>query len=138
VNSIEKIFLKRKKRFIPDGMPLTMFRKITFDEYLHKRNPYSVFVEYNQIEFTKEDKEKYLDVVKHPDDLAELMDDLNIIGKREVGSLIKWRDRLRMKLKIGREKDPLEEIEEEKPQEEKEEKKLKLGKKQFDSREDDI
>jgi AdoMet-dependent rRNA methyltransferase SPB1 len=71
VNSIDKIFLKRKKRYIDDNMPLTMFRRLSFKDFLAKRNPYSVFVEFNQITFDKTDEEAYLSLAKYPDDYKE-------------------------------------------------------------------
>ena len=102
---------------------------------MHKRNPYSAFVEYNQIEFTKEDEEKYLSVVKAPEDYKELMEDIMIIGKREVGSLIKWRDRLRTKLKIDKPEKISLAIEDDPS---KKDEKAKSSKKMYDSREDEI
>ena len=136
VNSIDKIFQKRKKRYIADGTPLTMFKRISFDDFLNKRNPYSTFVEYNQISFTKEDEEKYQNLVKHPDDYKELLDDICIIGKREVGSLIKWRDRLRANLKMA--KKETETVNDDENDAEPTQNKLKFDKKQYDNRDDEL
>jgi len=138
VNSIDKIFLKRKKRFIDDNMPLTMFRRLTFKEFLEKRNPYAVFVEFNQITFTKEDETAYLAIAKHPDDYAELLDDINIIGKREVGSLIKWRDRIRAKTGMNKKDRDYDKFENELKNEEEPIPlpKVKSEKKKMDERED--
>jgi len=64
------------------------------------------------------------------------MEDVLVIGKREVGSLIKWRDRLKAKLR------PKKEIEApvdgEEATADNSQKKLKLDKKQYDDRDDEL
>jgi len=91
-------------------------------------------VEYNQITFDKEEEEKYGNVVKTPDDYKGLMEDILIIGKREVGSIIKWRDRLKAKLRPKKEVA----IEAEEAPEDVSEKKLKFDKKQYDDRDEEL
>lgn len=125
VNSIDKIFQKRKKRYIDDDTPMTMFKKLSFQEFLDVRNPYSVFVDFNQITFSQEEKDKYLEAVKAPADYTDLLEDIRIIGKREVASLIKWRDRIKAKLGLGDHRAPKEP-------------KPEFSKKEYDTRDEDL
>ena len=57
-------------------------------------NPYPIFVEFNKIEWNKAHADKYLSLAKHPEDFEELLDDLLLLGKRDVSNLIKWRDKI--------------------------------------------
>lgn len=54
-----------------------------------------MFCDFNRIEWTKAHAEKYLPLVtKVPLDYEELLNDLLLLGKREVASLIRWRDKI--------------------------------------------
>lgn len=70
-----------------------------FDDFLTCENPYVIFAEYNAIEFTEADKEKYGAIVKVPDFFEENIKDLKVIGKRDVMSIIKYRNRVSMTIR---------------------------------------
>jgi AdoMet-dependent rRNA methyltransferase SPB1 len=57
--------------------------------------PYAVFVDYNEVEWTTADEEKYLKLTKPPADFQDHLKDLLLLGKREIMGLIKWRMKLR-------------------------------------------
>jgi len=60
VVSIDKIVAKtRKRQGYADDMPMNMFKVISFEEFLKRDNPFAVFVEFNQITLSMEEKEKY-------------------------------------------------------------------------------
>lgn len=72
-----------------------MFRRITFQQFIDADNPYPIFVDFNQITIDDEQKEKYLKMAKAPKDYEDILNDLLLLGKREVSILLKWRTRIR-------------------------------------------
>ena len=91
-NSIKKVFEKRKRRIIEDDAPLTMFKKISLEDFINCSNPYPVFVNFNQIVLEDKEKlEKYKAFGPLPKDFEEICKDLKLLSKKQVFSLIKWR-----------------------------------------------
>jgi AdoMet-dependent rRNA methyltransferase SPB1 len=69
-----------------------MYRVCTFEHFISCNNPFPIFMEYNKIEFTEADKAKFLPLkIKLPEDYETLMEDIKLLGKREITALIKWR-----------------------------------------------
>jgi len=137
ITSIDKL-LKDAKRKNRDGYdadaPITMHRTISFEDFLHIENPLVAFHKYNKISFTPEDEAKYLSITKTPEDYKVIMEDLKVIGKRELQSLLRWRIKLLTKLgklKKKAAKENNDAIEEE--EEEKEEKKPKADGEEHDT-----
>lgn len=121
ITSLGKLLEKRKWRGgYEDDVPQNMFKKCTLGEFLSRENPFPVFMEFNQIEITPEDREKYISLGKLPEDFEENLKDLKVLGKRELGGILKWRGKV---LQAIRKKERKERgiVEEEKEQEEPEE-----------------
>ena len=110
-NSIKKVFEKRKRRLIDDDAPLTMFKKITLEDFVNVSNPYPVFIEYNAIDISnKETLKKYSELSKLPNDFEDMCKDIKLLNKKNVFSLIKWRAKLIQNKK--KEEDKVEEVKE--------------------------
>jgi hypothetical protein len=71
-----------------------MYQTVDFDQFVQAANPYPIFCDYNRIEWTDLHAEKYLGLTKFPEDYKELLSDLLLLGKREIASLIRWRDKI--------------------------------------------
>lgn len=71
-----------------------MFLTVDFDQFVQTPNPYPFFCDFNKIEWTSLHAEKYLGLTKYPDDYKELLEDLLLLGKREIATLIRWRDKI--------------------------------------------
>lgn len=76
-----------------------MYKKLDFDQFVEIENPYGVFVDFQGIEFNSDHKEKYLKLSKYPVGVEDMLKDLQLLGKREVSQIIKWRDRVKFALK---------------------------------------
>lgn len=100
VASIDKIFERRdaRRKEIADSDPQNLFKKATFTDFIQAKNPYPFFVDFNKIEISKEEEEKYLHLAKHPEDYKDLLSDLVLLGKRDVSILLKWRTKILQKL----------------------------------------
>ncbi len=72
-----------------------MYKVCPFEHFVTCTNPFPLFMEYNKIEMNEEDKTKYLSMkIKMPEDYENLMEDINLLGRREITLLIKWRQRI--------------------------------------------
>lgn len=99
INSVEKVLEKRRWRSgYDEAAPQSLYREISFTDFLKIDNPYQVFVDCSKMTISEEEKKKFFGVVRHPDDFKETMEDLKVLGRHEMLSLIKWRDRLRNKM----------------------------------------
>lgn len=98
INSIDKVFelrnVKRKTNINADT-PQNMFKKIEFEKFINVENPYPVLAEYNCITMSEEEKVKYMKVAKVPEFHEDLLNDMLLLGKREMSVLLKWRTRIR-------------------------------------------
>jgi len=54
---------------------------------------------------SKEEKEQYLSIGKPPADLMELFEDLKVLGKREIGGILKWRGKVRHHFNLKKSKE---------------------------------
>lgn len=59
-----------------EDAPLSVYKGISLTDFLNKENPYPVFMEYNKITISEEEKEKYFELTKVPSDLEYLIDDI--------------------------------------------------------------
>ncbi|CAD8103018.1 unnamed protein product [Paramecium sonneborni] len=96
--SVDKILQKRTQRHrsgYADDVHQTVYQMIDFEEFLHADNPYPIFIEYAGIKMTEETKQKYLNLTKPPQDYEILMEDIKVLGKREIIQLLKWRSKIK-------------------------------------------
>ncbi|CAD8187374.1 unnamed protein product [Paramecium octaurelia] len=114
--SVDKILQKRTQRHrsgYADDVHQTVYQMIDFEQFLHAENPYPIFIEYAGIKMTEEAKQKYLSLAKPPQDYEILMEDIKVLGKREIIQLLKWRSKIKHFLsKQKREQKQLEKQEE--------------------------
>lgn len=61
-------------------------------------NPYPIFLEYAKITMSEAEKEKYVSLTKTPKDFELLMEDIKVLGKREMVQLLKWRSKIKIEL----------------------------------------
>lgn len=100
VNSLKKVFEKKKRALIPDNAPLTMYKKISLEEFIASPNPYTAFVEYNEIDVTDKDAvSKYAEICSLPSDFDDMCKDIKLLNKKQVGSLVKWKIKINQKLR---------------------------------------
>lgn len=93
VNSIKKIFEIKKKRSLPDAANATMHRSLTLNEFIKIENPYAVFVDFNRIIVPKEE-ELNKEYPKLPENFREMCEDLKLLNKKDVGTIIRWRGKV--------------------------------------------
>jgi len=128
ITSLGKLLEQRRWRGgYEDNVPQNMFRKLRLQEFLELENPFPAFMKYNEIEISQEDREKYLGLVKLPEDFEENLKDLKVLGKREVAGIVKWRGKLLVTLRKNRKKEKAEKDEEEKGKEAEEDKGVESG-----------
>lgn len=100
INSLGKLLEKRRWRGgYDDKAPQNMFKRVSVEKFLQAENPFPVFVEFNEMEITQEEREKYGKLVKFPEDFDENIKDLKVLGKREIAGLLKWRSKVNVALK---------------------------------------
>ena len=109
INSLKKIFESRKKSKLARDGKMVQFREISLSDFLEVENPFAVFALYNKIQ-TKGVLEEVKKEVKMPVDLGDLMEDLQLLGKRDVSRILKWREKVR----VARKKKKREQREQEK------------------------
>ncbi len=83
INSIKKIFEKKKRRIIKDGTPLTMHSKTDLSSFLSTLNPHAFFVNFNCFEI--KDKEFYEEIKKYsklPEDFENMIKDTKLLNKK--------------------------------------------------------
>ena len=90
VNSIKKIFEIKKRRSIPDSASATLHKSISLNDFLRIENPYAVFVDYNRI-ILPENKNDLLALPPLPLNFLEICNDLKLLNKKDVASIIRWR-----------------------------------------------
>ena len=112
INSLKKIFESKKKSKLTRDGKMVQHRKIKMEEFLQVDNPFAVFALYNEITLGEE-MEEIKKKVKTLDDLAILVKDLKLLGKRDVSRILKWREKVR----IQRKQEKKSKIEEEKQEE---------------------
>lgn len=88
-----------------------MYKEISLTEFIQTENPYVIFAEYNRMTISEEEQ-KYLSMAKLPEDFETNIQDLKVLGKREVVGLVKFRNRVNIQLKKQEEKEQPEEAEE--------------------------
>ena len=115
ITSLGKLLEKRRWRGgYDDNAPQSLYRRMPLSEFLQVENPFPVFLEYNEIEISKEEREKYLGVVKLPEDFEENIKDIKVLGKREIAGLVKWRGKLLFTMRKLKKKEKDEENKENK------------------------
>lgn len=132
VNSIKKIFEKKKRKLIGEDANLTMYKTSSLTEFLNSANPYHFFTSFNRIEIKdREFFEKMVKFVKLPVDFEEMLLDMKLLNKRQVSQILKWRTRVNQKRKLEDEKADI--VSEEEKVDEKEEEE-KIGNNNLDRR----
>ena len=120
ISSLGKLLEKRRWRGgYDDKAPQHLFRKLPLSEFLKVENPFPVFLEYNEMEISEEDREKLLPLVKLPEDFELNLKDLKVLGKREIAGLIKWKGKINVALRKLQRKERSEKLEKEEGKEEK-------------------
>ena len=72
-----------------------LYKEASLTKLIEAENPLLVFAEFNKITTTKEEREKYYKIIKsQPADLDEMFDDLKVLGKGALGSILKWRGKI--------------------------------------------
>lgn len=65
INSIDKILQKRRHRTgYAEDAPTTVYKGISLTDFLHRSNPYPVFLEYNKITIDEKEREQLLPLAK--------------------------------------------------------------------------
>lgn len=78
INSIDKLFEKRRKRQgYDDDAPQSLYRTLPFKTLLNATNPFTYFFGHSKAEISEEELKEYRDMgVKEPIGVRELLDDL--------------------------------------------------------------
>lgn len=99
ITSMDKLMeVRRSRGGYADDAPMHLYKEVTFGEFIEADNPFPIFKEYNKMIVSEEDKEKYTSLVQTPEFSEELMNDLKVLGKRDVSVLLKWRAKIRQVL----------------------------------------
>lgn len=99
ITSMDKLMeVHRSRGGYDDDAPMHLYKETTLDSFINADNPFPIFKEFNRMIITEEDRQKYLGKVKDPEDLESLLLDLKVLGKRDVGILLKWRGKIKQYL----------------------------------------
>ena len=72
-----------------------LYKEVSLTKLMEAENPLLVFAEFNKITTTAQERAKYYETVKRrPKDLDEMFDDIKVLGKREIGNILKWRGKV--------------------------------------------
>ena len=72
-----------------------LYKETTLTKFIESEQPLLVFAEFNRILVSPQEKAKYFGLVKNmPADIEELLKDLRVLGKREVGNILRWRGKI--------------------------------------------
>jgi AdoMet-dependent rRNA methyltransferase SPB1 len=118
ITSVAKLLEKRRHRTgYADDAPLTVYKALPFEEFLSTENPFPLFLEYNRIELTPQQTERYMKLAKPPADIDELLSDIQVLGKREILQLLKWKSKIKHAIWKSKKQDsvvaePQEDVEE--------------------------
>jgi hypothetical protein len=83
-----------------------LYKEVSLSKLIETETPLLIFAQYNKITTTLEEREKYYNLVKsRPQDLDDLFDDLKVLGKREIGSILKWRGKVLHQLNLRAQKE---------------------------------
>lgn len=96
ITSIDRLLEDRRKRGgYEDNAPMHLYKELALTDFIESENPLLLFAQYNKITTTQEERDKYYPLAKkRPLDLDELFDDLRVIGKREISSILRWRGKI--------------------------------------------
>jgi AdoMet-dependent rRNA methyltransferase SPB1 len=75
-----------------------LYKEINLTNFIDADNPFPVFMDYNKMIVSQEEKDKYFGLAKLPEDFNHLVDDLKVLGKRDVSILLKWRGKIKQAL----------------------------------------
>ena len=113
ITSIDRLLAKRQHRHrsgYADDAKMHFTKEISLTELIESQNPLLIFAEYNKITTTKEERDKFYNLIKtQPKDLDEMFDDLKVLGKRELKSIFKWVGKLHHHFNIAKVKQMREE-----------------------------
>ena len=83
--SVAKLLEKRRRRSgYANDAPLTVYKTLSFADFMAAKNPFPPFLENNKMHLSEEDFAKYTTMVKPPPDLEILLSDIQVLGKREI------------------------------------------------------
>lgn len=83
---------RRKRQGYEDNAPMMLHKKMTFEEFIKVENPFAVFVTHSQIGLPSQE---FLDIYDPPQFYDEYLEDIKVLGKREIAVLLKYRGKLR-------------------------------------------
>lgn len=98
ITSVDKIIAHRGHRHrggYADDVHQTVYGSVAFEDFINSTNPYPYFLECSKITLSQAEKDKYLTLAKPPNDWQNLIDDIKVIGKREIIQLLKWRSKIK-------------------------------------------
>lgn len=92
----------------------SLFTKKEFSEFIESPSPYQFLYEVNKVTADTDKSKRYIELVKQPNGYQDIFNDLKVLGKGELQTLIHWRDKIRVrnsKLKKEANKDSKEVVE---------------------------
>ena len=95
INSIKAMFDIKKSR--GGYFTSSLYNQKSLKEFVECPNPYQFLYENNKIKVLTEDCKKYLSCCKCPEDYEIIMEDIKVLGKKEIRDLIIWRQKIRTK-----------------------------------------
>jgi AdoMet-dependent rRNA methyltransferase SPB1 len=95
IKSIKAMFEQKVNR---QGYSGKLFNLRSFKDFIEAVNPYQFLSETNKIQISTDKCSEYLKVMKCPVDYELYFEDIQLLGKKEVQSLIIWRNKIRSKI----------------------------------------
>ena len=93
ITSLKQIFATKKVK-IDQTKGLGKFRKASMAEFIECQNPFQFLADQNQIEFTDENSQKYIEIHPLNDNLKDFCNDIKLLGMAELKLLIKYRNKI--------------------------------------------
>ena len=93
ITSLKQIFATKKVK-IDQTKGLGQFRKASMAEFIECQNPFQFLADQNQIEFTDENSQKYIEIHPLNDNLKDFCNDIKLLGMAELKLLIKYRNKI--------------------------------------------
>jgi len=91
ITSIKKLMDTKKRSRGGYGDRTILYEEADFSDFMTSQDPYEYLSTVNKFHLDKKFKDEMLNIVKTPKELESIVDDVKVLGKREMEILLRYR-----------------------------------------------
>lgn len=93
INSLKKLLEQKRNRggYADDGK---IYREVSLVEFVKAKEPYKILNEHHKFIIDDDETKEMFALLKPPTDIDTLCEDLKVLGKRDLTSLLKYRSKI--------------------------------------------